>query len=129
MEPVIDPDVDATWAHHLLDIARSHVAKSPILHQRVGPSEVREGVSWSLTAMVVTDRHLAVAEVAVRGNESKPIVVQVFKRHDVKEVFACEKAVYALVDVAAVDSSLYGFRVEGPVISLPTGTLASEVLL
>lgn len=127
-EPVIDPDVDREWALRLLELANAQVPGEIVRTQRVGPSEIREAVSWSLTALVVTTHHVVIAEVAVRGTQARPVVVQSFRRAAVLEVFHCENAAYALIDVPAVDSSPYGFRIEGPVVSLPAGTLANELL-
>lgn len=126
--PVVDPNVEPHTAQRLLSLAFAHAGTYPVRVARVGFSDLRSATNYSVTALLVAPPVVVVVEHRYGRNDEGLDVVQAFRLDKVVQFASANGQCFLVIDAAAVDPARTGFHLEGPLLSLPFGTTALDVL-
>ena len=128
VSPIVDPNVDPRTAHRLLTLAFTHAGACPVRTARVGFSDLRGATNYSVTAFIVAPPFVVLAEHRYGRNDEGLDVVQAFRLDKVVQFASANGQCFLVIDAAEVDPARTGFHLEGPLVSLPFGTTALDVL-
>lgn len=128
VSPVIDPNVEPHTAHRLLALARAHVGSCPVRTARVGFSDLRATTNYSVTALLVAPPLVVLAEHRYGRNDEGLDVIQAFRLDKVVQFASANGQCFLVIDADEVDPARTGFHLEGPLLSLPFGTTALDIL-
>jgi len=127
--PHIDPTIDPALASHLLGLARAEIGDLPVQLAKVGYSDLRTSETFSITALIVAAPLIVLAERRFGRADEAADVVQSFPIGKIISVASSAGRSFALVEMERIDSTWAGFQVEGPLVSLPMHTTASDLRL
>lgn len=127
--PIVDPNVDPSTAQRLLSLGFSHASPHEVRSARVGFSDLRSASNYSVVAMLVAPPSVVLVEHRYGRADEGLDVVQAFLLDRVVQFASASGQCFLVIDSVAVDSARTGFQVEGPLVSLPMFTPASELLL
>lgn len=128
VNPVVDQNVEPRTAQRLLSLAFAHVGTSPVRVARVGFSDLRSATNYSVTALLVAPPVVVLAEHRYGRNDEGLDVVQAFRLDKVVQFASANGQCFLVIDANEVDPARTGFHLEGPLVSLPFGTTALDVL-
>lgn len=122
-------DVHQDAVEQILELAFAPLGSLVHLLHRVDWCEVVDEENWSIAALVVAPPLCSVAYYGFTAGALETPVVQTFRLSQIHEVVSCGELVYAVLDVPAVEVPNKSFTVRGPLLQLPKGTSATDVML
>jgi hypothetical protein len=128
MDEHVAENLDKDLYEGLKALVLEDVGSETVILLRGGFSEVTSEGNFSVTVMAVTDAFVAIGELRVRSRAQQEPVVQTFMRDRIRQVARTGEKIYMVFDAPPSDLTNIGFVIEGPVVSLPDGTRAHEVL-
>jgi hypothetical protein len=122
-------DIHHDAVAQILELASAPLGSLVHLVHRVDWCEVVDEGNWSIAALVVAPPLCSVAYYEFVDGALGTPVVQTFKLSQILEVVSAGELVFAVLDVPAVEVPNGRFTVQGPLLQLPKGTSATDVML
>jgi hypothetical protein len=129
VRPVVDPNIDPSTAQRLLDLALAHAGANSVHSARVGFSDLRAASNYSVTAMVIAPPLVVLAEHRYGRSDEGLDVVQAFRLDRVVQFASANGKCFLVICADEIDPARTGFHLEGPLVSLPLGATAAELLI